>query len=171
MKQSSAVAPVHRYTANLLNEQTIARLIDAAVHAPSAVDTAAMDIHGRAQRPMLIDLARRKNPHDRHHGGEPHADHFRMRLGDPKFHIFYRAAVLVLISAVSDGPVDSNTLCNLLVQVPYTVPGSVVHEMASPKGYVSRIRTVSAGMLEQWKGRALRWRRERLPHEGRVEEK
>ena len=34
----------------------------------------------------------------------PCADHFRMRLSDPNFHIFYHPPVLMLISAVAEGP-------------------------------------------------------------------
>jgi nitroreductase len=34
----------------------------------------------------------------------PHSDHFQSVLGDPKFHIFYHAPVLILISASAQGP-------------------------------------------------------------------
>jgi hypothetical protein len=34
----------------------------------------------------------------------PYADHFRSRLSDPHFHIFYHAPVLILISAIAEAP-------------------------------------------------------------------
>lgn len=33
-----------------------------------------------------------------------HSDYFRSRLSDPNFHIFYHAPVLIIISAVAQGP-------------------------------------------------------------------
>jgi nitroreductase len=33
-----------------------------------------------------------------------HSEHFRSLLTDPNFHIFYRAPVLILISAIVQGP-------------------------------------------------------------------
>jgi hypothetical protein len=35
---------------------------------------------------------------------DPHTDHFRSRLTDPNYQIFYNAPVLVLISAAEQGP-------------------------------------------------------------------
>ena len=34
----------------------------------------------------------------------PHSGHFRALLHDPNFHIFYHAPVLILISAIAQGP-------------------------------------------------------------------
>ena len=34
----------------------------------------------------------------------PHFDHFRSLLTDPNFHIFYHAPVLIVISAIAQGP-------------------------------------------------------------------
>jgi nitroreductase len=96
---------VREYTDRPVGEQTINRLIDAAVHAPNAVnqqpwtflvvrDQGVLDrISVEAKSYMLTTLA-----------GNPHADRFRSRLGDPAFHIFYHAPALILISAMSHGP-------------------------------------------------------------------
>ncbi len=91
---------VREYTREPVASSVINRLIDAAIHAPSAVneqpwkftvirDTVLLDgISARAKSHMLevIDA------------GAPPA-HFRVPLGNPEFHIFYHAPALVLISA------------------------------------------------------------------------
>ena len=96
--------PVRDYTAQAVDEGTINRLIDAAVHAPSAVnqqpwtftvvrDQGTLDrISDGAKAHMLATMA-----------GNPHADHFRARLSDQQFQVFYHAPVLILISGVAQG--------------------------------------------------------------------
>ncbi len=96
---------VREYTAQAVDERTIRLLIDAAIHAPSAVnqqpwtftivrDQAILDRISRdAKSHMLATLE-----------AGAHAEHFRPLLGDPNFHIFYRAPVLILISAREQGP-------------------------------------------------------------------
>lgn len=95
---------VREYTPQSVDQQTITALIDAAVHAPNAVnqqpwtftvvrDQAALArISDDAKRHMLATMPAR------------HADYFRGRLSDPNFHIFYHAPVLILISADEQGP-------------------------------------------------------------------
>ena len=96
---------IREYTAEAVDEQTIRSLIDAAVHAPSAVN----------QQPWTFTVVRDQNVLDRVSRGaklhmlatmaeSPHADHFRSRLSDPGFQVFYHAPVLILISALSEGP-------------------------------------------------------------------
>lgn len=96
---------VREYTAQPVDEPTIRRLIDAAVRAPNAVN----------QQPYTFTVVREQNVLDRvsrdakSHmlatmDANPHADHFRVRLSDPNFHIFYHAPVLILISGVAQGP-------------------------------------------------------------------
>jgi len=96
---------VRKYTAQSVDPQMIRSLIDAAVHAPNAVNqqpwtfTVVRDqtVLGRisdgAKRHMLATM-----PPSRH------SDYFRSRLSDPSFHIFYHAPVLVVISAIEQGP-------------------------------------------------------------------
>jgi len=96
---------VREYTSEPVDEMIISSLIHAAVHAPSAVN----------QQPWTFTVVRDQNVLDRLSrgaiahmqatmGSNPHADHFRMRLSDPAFQVFYHAPVLVLISAIADGP-------------------------------------------------------------------
>ena len=96
---------MREYTAQAVDEQTIRRLIDAAVHAPNAVN----------QQPWMFTVVRDQRLLDRmsrdakSHMLEtmpagPQSDHFRSLLNDPHFHIFYRAPVLILISAIAQGP-------------------------------------------------------------------
>ena len=96
---------VREYTSRAVDEPTIHRLLDAAVHAPSAVN----------QQPWTFTVVRDQSVLDRISRGakahmlatmteSPHEDHFRSLLSDPAFHIFYHAPVLVLISAVAQGP-------------------------------------------------------------------
>jgi nitroreductase len=95
---------VREYKAQSVDEPIIRRLIDAAVHAPSAVN----------QQPWTFTVVRDQNLLDRvSHGakshmlatiaGNPHEAHFRTRLSDPNFQVFYHAPVLVLIAAVAPG--------------------------------------------------------------------
>jgi nitroreductase len=108
MDISEAIAgrrAVRDYGAQAVDEQTIRGLIDAAVQAPSAVN----------QQPCTFTVVRDQGVLDRiSHDAKahmlatmpasPHSDHFKSLLGDPAFHIFYRAPVLILISAVAQGP-------------------------------------------------------------------
>lgn len=96
---------VREYMSDAVDEQTIRRLIDAAVHAPNAVNqqpwtftvvrdqTALARISGDAKRHMLATM-----PPSRH------SDYFRSRLSDPNFHVFYHAPALIVISAIEQGP-------------------------------------------------------------------
>jgi len=96
---------MREYTTQAVDEQTIRRLIDAAVHAPSAVN----------QQPWMFTVVRDQRLLDRISRDAkshmlatmpagPQSDHFRSLLNDPHFHIFYRAPVLILISAIAQGP-------------------------------------------------------------------
>lgn len=95
---------VREYTAEPVDEPTIRRLIDAAVHAPNAVN----------QQPWTFTVVRDQSVLDRVSSAAKahmqanmpagvHSARFPM-LGDPSFHIFYHAPVLILISAVAAGP-------------------------------------------------------------------
>jgi nitroreductase len=96
---------VREYTGEAVDEGAIRRLIDAAVHAPSAVN----------QQPWTFTVVRNQNVLDRiSHDARSHmlatmsasaqSDHFRTLLEAPDFHIFYHAPVLILISVIGEGP-------------------------------------------------------------------
>jgi nitroreductase len=96
---------VREYTTQTVDEPTIRHLIDAAVHAPSAMN----------EQPWTFTIVRDQSVLDSiSHGAKshmlatmspsPHSDHFESLLADQKFHIFYRAPVLILISATVQGP-------------------------------------------------------------------
>ena len=93
------------YMAQAVDERDIRGLIDAAVQAPSAVN----------QQPWTFTVVRDQNKLDRiSQDAKAHmlstmpasgpSDHFRSLLSDPNFHIFYHAPVLILISAIAEGP-------------------------------------------------------------------
>lgn len=96
---------VREYTAQPVDERTIRRLIDAAVQAPNAVNqqpwtfTVVRDavVLDRVSHDAKLQLLATMPP-------TPHSDHFRSLLSDPDFHIFYRAPVLILISAIAQAP-------------------------------------------------------------------
>ncbi len=96
---------VREYTEQAIDERTIRRLIDAAIHAPNAVN----------QQPWAFTVVRDQNLLDRISSEAKsqmlatmpettHADHFHAQLNDPNFQIFYHAPVLILISAIAQGP-------------------------------------------------------------------
>jgi nitroreductase len=96
---------VREYTAETVDEQTISRLIAAAVHAPSAVN----------QQPWTFTVVRDQNVLDRISReakshmlatmpASPHSGHFQSLLNNPDFQIFYHAPVLILVSAIAEGP-------------------------------------------------------------------
>lgn len=96
---------VREYSTQSVDEETIRRLIVAATRAPSAVN----------QQPWTFTIVRDQDVLDRISReakahllaampADSESDHFRSLLGDPGFHIFYHAPVLILISAIEDGP-------------------------------------------------------------------
>lgn len=96
---------VREYTAQSVDEETIRRLIDAAVHAPNAVNQQPWTFTVVRDREVLDRLARDAKSHMlATMPAGPHADRFRSLLNDPNFHIFYRAPVLIVISAIAPGP-------------------------------------------------------------------
>jgi nitroreductase len=95
---------VREYTAQSVDEETIRRLIDAAVHAPNAVNQQPWTFTVVRDREVLDRLARDAKSHMlATMPAGPHAERFRSLLNDPNFHIFYRAPVLIVISAVAPG--------------------------------------------------------------------
>jgi nitroreductase len=93
------------YTGQPVDEETVRRLIDAAVHAPSASngqpwtftvvrDQVLLDrISDAAKAHMLATLP-----------DGPQSDRYRTMLSDASFHIFYHASALILISGTAQSP-------------------------------------------------------------------
>ena len=93
------------YTPQAVDDPGVRRLIDAAVHAPSASngqpwtftvvrDQGLLDrISEAAKAHMLATLS-----------AGPRSDGYRTSLSDPDFQIFYHAPVLILISGIAPGP-------------------------------------------------------------------
>ena len=96
---------MREYTAQAVDEQSIRRLIDAAVHAPNASngqpwtfavvrDQAVLDrISQAAKSHMLATMP-----------AGPQSSRYRTMLSDPDFQIFYHAPALILISGVAQAP-------------------------------------------------------------------
>lgn len=96
---------VREYTAQALEEKTILRLIDAAIQAPSAVNQQPWTFTVVRDQAVLDRISRESKAHMLATLPESmRSEHFLSRLGDPNFHIFYHAPVLILISATAQGP-------------------------------------------------------------------
>ncbi len=94
---------VREYTADLVDEATIRRLVEAAIHAPNAVNAQPWGFTVVRDRPTLKRVSREAKAHMLETMPAEHADRFRPRLSDPAFDIFYNAPVLVVISARAEG--------------------------------------------------------------------
>ena len=96
---------VREYASQEVDEQAIRRLIEAAVHAPNAVNQQPWMFTVVRDKAVLDKLSRAAKSHMLANiTPGAHSDHFRSLLSDPNFHIFYHAPVLVLISAAAYGP-------------------------------------------------------------------
>lgn len=95
---------VREYTERPVNDQVCLGLIDAAVAAPSAVNQQPWTFTVVRDQPTLDRISRDAKSHMLATIEARHADHFRARLSDPDFHIFYHAPVFILISAIAEGP-------------------------------------------------------------------
>ncbi len=93
------------YTSDAVDEPTIRRLIDAAIHAPSASneqpwtftvvrDQALLDQISQAAKAHYLATMTTGPQYERH----------RVMLGDPQYHVFHHAPVLVVISGMRPGP-------------------------------------------------------------------
>ena len=78
--------------------------MSAAIHAPSAVNQQPWTFTVVRDQTMLDRISRDAKSHMlATMQASPHSDRFQSLLNDPDFHIFYRAPVLILISAVAEG--------------------------------------------------------------------
>ena len=93
------------YTAEAVDEKTIHSLIEAALHAPNAVNLQPWTFTVVRDQGLLDRISRDAKSHMlATMPAGPQSDHFRTLLNDPRFHIFYHAPVLILISGIAQGP-------------------------------------------------------------------
>ncbi len=95
---------VRDYRTDSLPQETVTRLIEAAIHAPSAIN----------QQPWSFSVVRDPRLLDRmSHDAKAHMvnvrpaalpAHLYESLASPDFHVFYHAPVLIVISAIERGP-------------------------------------------------------------------
>jgi len=96
---------VREYTDETVDDASIRRLIDAAIQAPSAVNEQPWTFTVLRDKAVLDRISREAKVHMLATLPEDlRSDHFRGRLADPAFHIFYHAPALILISASRPGP-------------------------------------------------------------------
>jgi nitroreductase len=96
---------VRDYTAAAVDEQMIRRLIEAAVHAPSAVNLQPWTFTVVRDQSLLDRVSREAKAYMQANlPTGPMGAHLQARLDDPDFHIFYHAPTLILISASAPGP-------------------------------------------------------------------
>jgi len=96
---------VREFTSQPIDEKTIQRLIEAAIYAPNAVNQQPWTFTVVRDQNVLNGLSRAAKVHMlANMPPSDQAEPFRARLEDPEFQIFYHAPVLILISAVRQGP-------------------------------------------------------------------
>jgi nitroreductase len=96
---------MREYAPQAIDENTISALIEAAIHAPSAVNQQPWTFAVVRDQERLAQISAAAKVHMLATlPTSPHSEHFRSRLTDPDFHIFYHAPVLILISAAEQGP-------------------------------------------------------------------
>lgn len=91
---------VRDYTAEPVADDVLRQLIDAAIQAPSALNQQPWSFVVVKDQALLADISERAKAHllDASLGTLP--QRFCDILGDPKFHIFYHAPVLIVIAVV-----------------------------------------------------------------------
>jgi nitroreductase len=95
---------VREFTSQPVADETIRGLIDAAIHAPNAVNQQPWTFTVVRDQTVLTRLSDDAKRHMLANMPDRHADHFRARLSDPNFQIFYHAPALIIISALEHGP-------------------------------------------------------------------
>ncbi len=96
---------VREYHQAPVGEDAIRHLIDSAVHAPSAVNAQPWTFTVVRDQAVLDEVSRNAKSHMLiSQAAGQDANHFHSMLEDDNFHIFYHAPVLIVISAVAQGP-------------------------------------------------------------------
>ena len=96
---------VREYKSQPVDDQTIEKLIDAAVYAPSAMHQQPWTFTVVRDQKMLDEISRDAKSHMlANMTPSAQAEQIGSRLSEPNFHIFYHAPVLIVISAAQQGP-------------------------------------------------------------------
>jgi nitroreductase len=96
---------VREFTTEPVDSKTLRQLIDAAVQAPSAVNQQPWSFFVVQQQALLARISSEAKAHMlRTSPAGLVSHHFHELLSDPNFDIFYKAPVLVVISAVAESP-------------------------------------------------------------------
>ena len=95
---------VRDYRPDPVPQETITRLIDAAIHAPSAINQQPWSFSIVRDRPLLDRIAHDAKAHMLSVRQAALPAHLYESLGSPDFHVFYHAPVLIVISATERGP-------------------------------------------------------------------
>ncbi|MBF8178359.1 nitroreductase family protein [Herminiimonas contaminans] len=91
---------VREYTTENVDKESIRKLIDAAIHAPSAVNNQPWTFTVVRDKEKLDELSVQAKAYMlRSISDDPGAAHFRKQLEDRDFHLFYHAPVLLVISS------------------------------------------------------------------------
>lgn len=95
---------VREYTAEPVSEATIKSLIDAAIHAPSAINAQPWSFIVVRDQKLLASMSRHAKAHvlSKEAGSLPL--HLHTNLADPESQIFHGAPVLIVISAAAPAP-------------------------------------------------------------------
>lgn len=95
---------IREYTTQGVDEGTVRKLIDAAIHAPSAVNEQPWTFTIVRDQAKLDELSTQAKAHMlKTMSDDPRAPHFRSYLESPDFHIFYHAPALIVISSADKG--------------------------------------------------------------------
>ena len=93
------------YTTQAVDDETIRRLIDAAVHAPNASNGQPWTFTVVRDQGLLDRISDDAKSHLLATMPDgPRSDRYRTRLSDADFQIFYHAPVLILISGIAQRP-------------------------------------------------------------------
>jgi nitroreductase len=95
---------VREYTTEPVSEATIKSLIDAAIHAPSAVNAQPWSFIVVRDQKILARISQHAKAHVLATQAHSLPAHLHTNLADPQSEIFHGAPVLILIAAIAPGP-------------------------------------------------------------------
>ena len=96
---------VRNFTTETVSENVLRQLIDAAIQAPSAVNQQSWTFSIVRDKDLLARISREAKAYMlRTSPAALASPHFQELLGNPEFDIFYRAPVLIVISAQAESP-------------------------------------------------------------------
>jgi nitroreductase len=95
---------IRDYRTDPLSQETITRLIEAAIHAPSAINQQPWSFSVVRDRPLLDRISHDAKAHMLNVRPAVLPAHLYESLANPDFHLFYHAPVLIVISVTERGP-------------------------------------------------------------------